>query len=322
MDRKIVYPDAGELSIQFLTGSRLARLESLGDFQMFCEDQPSDDTFIERLQDANAAISGWGLSNTVLAALPKLEVVSFTGLGVSTFIDIAEASRRNITVTHTLSAASTIAEHTMGLLLDAARHISRLDRELRQRDWDSERLAMDLRGKTLGLIGFGRIAQAVAPLAQAFGMQVICWTRNPSNPRADEFGIEFTSLDQLLTLSDVVSLHLASTPATDGLLDADKLRSLKPGALLVNTARSSLLDESVLIELLQSGHIRAAGIDVFDKEPIADDHPFLTLDNVVMTPHVAYNTPEAVAEMYDTAIDNLVAFYAGTPQNIATKPEL
>ena len=322
MTRKIVYPDAGESSAQFLSGSRLAKLESLGEFEVFYDGQPDDKVCIERLADASAAISGWGLSNTVLAALPSLEVVSFTGLGASTFIDIAEAGRRNITVTHTLSAAGTIAEHTMGLMLDAARHIGRLDREIRKGVWNTDLLAMDLHGKTLGLVGFGRIAKALVPLAQAFGMKVICWTPNPDRDRAEQFGIEFTDLDQLLSNSDVVSLHLLSTPATNGLLDANRLRSMKPGALLINTARSSLLDETVLVELLRSGHIGAAGIDVFDSEPIAANHAYLALDNVVMTPHVAYNTPEAVAAMYDTAIDNLVAFYAGSPQNIATSPEL
>ena len=226
MTRKIVYPDAGESSAGFLSGNRLAKLQGLGEFEIFVDDQPDDEVFIERLADANAAISGWGLSNAVLAALPKLEVVSFTGLGASTFIDIAEASRRNITVTHTLSAAATIAEHTMGLMLAAARHIGRLDREIRRGVWNTDRLAMDLRGKTLGLVGFGRIAEAVVPLAQAFGMTIICWTRNPSRERADKFGIEFTDLDQLLSSSDVISLHLLSTPETDGLLDAKRLRTI------------------------------------------------------------------------------------------------
>ena len=176
---------------------------------------------------------------------------------------------------------------------------------------------MDLRNKTLGLVGFGRIAEALTPMAQALGMKVIVWTRNPDPQRARQHGIEFTDLDQLLATSDVLSLHLLSTPHTDGLLNAERLRSIKPGALLINTARSSLLDQAVLLELLQSGHIRAAGIDVFDDEPIAPDHPFIELDNVVMTPHVAYNTPEALCEMYDTAIDNLIAFCAGKPRNVA-----
>jgi len=322
MTRKIVYPDAGESSARFLSGSRLAKLESLGEFQIFVDDQPDDDVLIERLAGANAAISGWGLSNAVLAALPKLEVVSFTGLGASTFIDIAEANRRNTTVTHTLSAAATIAEHTMGLMLAAARHIGRLDREIRRGVWSTDLLAMDLRGKTLGLVGFGRIAEAVVPLAQAFGMTVICWTRNPDRERADKFGIEFTDLDELLSSSEVISLHLLSTPETDGLLDTKRLRSIKRGALLINTARSSLLDEAALVELLKTGHIGAAGVDVFDNEPLAANHAYCELDNVIMTPHVAYNTPEAVAAMYDTAIDNLTAYFAGKPQNVATSAEI
>jgi phosphoglycerate dehydrogenase-like enzyme len=318
MTRKIVYPDADSDSVEILSGERLAKLQSLGEFIIYPDAPADDETFIERLAGANAAISGWGLSNRVLAALPDLEVISFTGLGVSTFIDIAEARRRGITVTHTLSAASTIAEHCLGLMLDAARHISRLDRDIRRGIWNTSTLGMDLRNTTLGLVGFGRIAQALVPMAQALGMRVIAWTRNPDPQRAREYGIEFTDLDQLLASSDVVSLHLSSTPQTLGLLNAQRLQALKPGALLINTARSQLLDGAALVDLLQSGHIRAAGIDVFDDEPIAPDHPFVSMDNVIMTPHVAYNTPGALVEMYDTAVDNLVTYYAGNPQNVAS----
>ncbi|MCG6891390.1 MAG: hypothetical protein LJE92_17560 [Gammaproteobacteria bacterium] len=318
MTRKIVYPDADTTSLEILRGERLAKLENLGEVVIYPDVPADDETFIERLSGASAAISGWGLSNPVLAALPDLEVISFSGLGASTFIDIAEATRRNITVTHTLSAASTVAEHCLGLMLDAARNISHLDRDIRRGSWNTSTLGMDLRNTTLGLVGFGRIAAALVPMAQALGMKVIAWTRNPDPQRARRHGIEFTDLDQLLAMSDVVSLHLSSTPQTHGLLNADRLRAIKPGALLINTARSQLLDEAALIELLKSGHIRAAGIDVFDDEPIAADHPYIGMDNVVMTPHVAYNTPGALLEMYDTVVDNLVAFYAGNPQNVAS----
>lgn len=322
MTRKIVYPDAEESLSPLFTGERLAKLEELGEFEIYYGSRPDDEKFIDRIGDANAVISGWGLSNAVLAALPNVEIISFAGLGVSTFIDLAEATRRNITVTHTLSAAETVAEHTIGLMLDTARHISRLDRDIRRGQWNEELESMDLRGKTLGLIGFGRIAQAVVPLALAFGMKILCWTRNPSRERADRFEIEFVDLDYLMTNSDIVSLHLSSTPDTEGLLDVERLSLLKSGALLINTARSRLLDEIALAELLRSGQIGAAGVDVFDEEPISADHPFTELDNVVMTPHVAYNSPEALAAMYDTAIDNLVAYYAGNPQNVATISEV
>ena len=317
-DHKIVYPDADDSVAPLFAGERLAKLESLGEFKIYYDSRPDDDTFIERIGDADTVISGWGLSGAVLRALPNVRVISFTGLGASTYIDLAEAARQNITVTHVLSAADSVAEHTMALMLDTARHVSRLDRELRAGQWNMDLECMDLRGKTLGLIGFGRIAQAVVPLARAFGMKILCWTRNPDSARAAQYEIEFVELDDLLRHCDVVSLHLLSTPETDGLLNADKLRLIKPSALFINTARSKILDEMVLAELLESGQIRAAGIDVFDEEPIPADHPFTGLDNVVMTPHVAYNSPEAVAEMYDTAIDNLVAFHAGRPQNVAS----
>ncbi len=321
MARKIVYPDAEESLAPLFTGNRLSKLENLGESEIYYGSKPDHHTYIDRLVDADAVISGWGVSNEVLAALPNLKVISFTGLGASTFIDLAETTRRKITVTHVLSAAETIAEHTMGLMLDTARHISRLDRNIRRGTWSVELTGLDLRGKTLGLIGFGRIAQAVVPLALAFGMNVISWTRNPNAERADRYGIKFADLDQLLASSDVVSLHLLSTPETRGLLNAERLRSLKPGALLINTARSQILDEGALVELLRTGHIRAAGIDVFDDEPIPPSHAFLELDNVVMTPHTAYNTPEALAAMYDTAVENLVAFYSDRPQNVACGPE-
>lgn len=317
MTRKIVYPDAEGLESSIFTGARLSSLKSLGEFEIFYGNQPDDQTVIERCKDANAIISGWGISSTVIAALPQLELIAFTGLGASTFIGLTETNRRGISVTHCLSAAEAIAEHTLGLMLDVTRHITRLDRDMRNGHWNTEISGVELRGKTLGLIGFGRIAQAVVPLAKAFGMKIIAWTRNPNDDRANQYGIEFMSLDEVLSQSDVVSLHLASNSETENLINEAYLSSMKKGAMLINTARSQILDEKALIKLLKVGHLGGAGIDVFDKEPLSKNHPYLALDNVVLTPHVAYNTPEALNEMYDTVIENLVNFYAGNPQNIA-----
>jgi D-3-phosphoglycerate dehydrogenase len=193
-----------------------------------------------------------------------------------------------------------------------------LDREIRSGLFNVELQGFDLRCKTLGLIGFGRIAQAVVPLAKAFGMRVVVWARNPKPEDADLYGIEFIDLDDLLEESDVLSVHLLLTPETDGMISAKRLRSTKPGVVVVNTARAQVLDEVALIELLASGHIAAAGIDVFETEPLPADHVYTKLDNVVMTPHCAYNTPEAVASMIDIAIDNLEAFFDGNPKNVAT----
>ena len=316
--RHIVYPDAEESLAPLFTGERLARLEKLGKFTAYYGGPPSTEEYIERIGNAKAIISGWGLPNEVLNAVSDLEIMSFIGLGAASVVDLDEAARRGITVTHTLSAAETIAEHTMALMLAAARYIARLDRETRSGLFNVELQGFDLRGKSLGLIGFGRIAQAVVPLAKAFGMRVIAWTRNPNTEHAARHDIEFLDLDDLLAESDVLSLHLLLTPETDGLISVERLRKTKPGVVVVNTARAQVLDEAALIELLASGHIAAAGIDVFNEEPLPPDHAYTKLDNVVLTPHVAYNTTEAVAAMIDIAIDNLEAFFAGSPKNVAT----
>ena len=206
----------------------------------------------------------------------------------------------------------------MALMLDATRNISQLDRDTRSGGWNMELQGFDLRGKTLGLIGFGRIAKQVVPLAQAFGMRIIAWTRNPNAEYGTRFCIEFMDIDSVLSESDVLSIHLLFTPETEGLITAERLRKTKPGVVIVNTARAQVLDESALIELLASGHIAAAGLDVFSEEPLPQGHPLTTLDNVVLTPHCAYNTPEASAALIDIAIDNLEAFFSGHPVNLAT----
>jgi len=317
-DVHIVYPDAEEHLASVFTGERLARLESLGEFSVYYGERPSTAEFIERIGNANAILSGWGLNNDVLRAVNNLKIISFVGLGASTFIDLQQAAQQGITVTYTLSTAETIAEHTMALMLAAARNIARLDREMRAGQWNVGLQGFDLRGKTLGLVGFGRIAQATLPLARAFGMRVIAWTHNPDDERAARYGIKFCDLDDLLAESEVLSFHLLSNPDTEGLISAARLRRTKPGVVIVNTARSQILDETALIELLASGHVAAAGIDVFNEEPLPRDHPLTRLDNVVLTPHVAYNTSEASTAIIDMAIDNLEAFFAGKPVNLAT----
>lgn len=318
MARRIVYPDAPSSWVEFFDNDRVSKLETIGGFSLhICDARPSPETLIERIGDAKGIISGWGVSNDVLTALPDLEIISFVGLGAASFFDLSEATRRGVTVTHTLSAASTIAEHTLALMLAAARNVVVGDREIRQEIWN-DLPCFDLSGKTLGLIGFGHIAQAVAPLAKAFGMTVIAWARSPTAETASKYGIGFCSLEALVTASDVISLHLLLNQETEGILSSELLRSTKPGVVIVNTAREQLLDETSLIELLRSGHVGAMATDVFNEEPLPHGHPFKDFENVVMTPHSAAHTPEATAYACDIAIDNLDAYFAGHPKNVAT----
>ncbi len=247
MTRKIVFPDAPSSWNAFFDEERLSRLNSIGEFSLdFCDSHPNSETLIERIGDSKGMISGWGVSNDVLESLPNLEVISFVGLGVASFFDLAEAARRGVTVTHGLSAASSVAEHTMALMLAASRKIALRDREIRHNIWNDLPI-FDLKGKTLGLIGFGRIAQSVTPLAQAFGMNVIAWARSPKAEHASNYDIEFVSLDALLESSDVVSLHLHLNEDTEEFLSSDLLRSTKPGVVIVNTARSRSIGEYLFI---------------------------------------------------------------------------
>jgi D-3-phosphoglycerate dehydrogenase len=316
--RQIVYPDAEESMAALFTGDRLARVEALGAFAVHCGRPVDPEDFLARMGAAHAVLLGWGLPVEALQSAKNLEIVSYIGMGVANFVDLDEAARLGITVTNTPSAADSVAEHVMALMLSAARHVARYDREVRAGGWPSDP-SFDLRGKTLGMIGFGRIAAAVAPLARAFGMRIIAWTRRPSEARAAEHGITFADLDTVLGESDVLSLHLAFTPETKGLIDAEALRKTKPGVVLINTARAEVMDEAAMIELLRSGHIGAAGLDVFTQEPLPAGHPLTELENVVLTPHSAYNTPEANQAMLDFAIDNIEAFYAGDPTNVVTR---
>ncbi len=318
MLRKIAFPDAPSSWGVLFTEERRLRLNSIGEFSLdFCDSYPQADLLIERIGGARGTISAWGISNDVLQVLPDLEIISFVGLGVASFFDLAETSRRGITVTHGLSAASSVAEHTMALLLDAARSITLGDRDIRRGNFTGLP-CFDLRGKTLGLVGFGRIARSVVPLAQAFGMNVIAWARKPNSETASKHGVEFVPIESLMKSSDIISMHLLLNTETEELISADLLRMTKPGVVIINTARQQILDEVTLIELLQSGHVGSFATDVFNEEPPPDDHPFKELDNVVMTPHNAFNTPDARAAMCDVAIENLEAYFTGNPQNVAT----
>ncbi len=320
-DRLIVYPDADADMMDMFAGERLARLEALGRFKA-CPGRPADDAeYIERMQGAAGIILGWDLPTAVMRQAPDLEVIAFTGIGVGTFVNLDEAVKLGITVCNTPGYAdNAVAEHALALLLSLARKVARLDAKLRAGEWDQSQVGFELRGKTLGLVGLGGIGARMAELGRALGMEVIAWTRNATPERAARHGVRFMDLDALLAAADVVSLHVAATPETAGLLDAERLDRMKPGAVLVNTARSEIVDEAALIERLGSGRIAAAALDVYGEEPLPAGHPLTELDNVVLSPHMGYSTPEAITAILDIAIDGLVGYFAGQPVNVVAGP--
>ncbi len=320
-DHVIVFADADPPMVPLMAGTRLARVEALGAFAVYQGLAADAADYEARIANATAIMIGWDLPVEVMRKAPRLEVISYLGTGAANMIDLPEAAARNITVCNTPGYGdNAVAEHALALMFAVARDIPRLDRTLRTEGWNQLAPGFELRGKRLGLIGLGGIGSRVAELAGALGMEVLAWTRNPSPKRARRAGVTFAPLEAVLGGSDVISLHLLLTPETENLLGAAELDHMKPGAVFINTARAELVDEPALIARLRAGRIAAAGIDVYLEEPLPSGHPLLALDNVVVTPHVGFNTPEATIAMVDFGIDNLVQYFAGDPINVIIAP--
>lgn len=253
------------------------------------------------------------LSARAIAACPTLKVISKHGVGVGN-IDVAAATARGIPVYVTPGAnAQSVAELTLGLMLAAARRIPALDRALHAGRWTRAQDGVQLAGRRLGLVGFGQIGQRVAQVALALGMEVHAFDpalRGPS-PVAGVALAE--SLDALLPLSDVLSLHIPLNAHTRNLIDARRLALLPAGAVLVNTARGEVVDELALVAALQSGALSAAGLDTMAQEPLPADSPLAQLDNVVLTPHVGGSTAAALAGMASGAAHNVLGLLSGSP---------
>ncbi len=320
-DHVIVFADADPPMMPLMAGERLARVEALGAFSAHEGRAANDADYEARIAGATAIMIGWDLPVEVMRKAPRLEVISYLGTGAANMIDMPEAVARGITICNTPGYGdNAVAEHALALLFAVARDIPRLDRTLRGEGWNQLDPGFELRGKKLGLIGLGGIGSRMAELARALGMEVLAWTRNPSPERARRAGVTFAPLEVVLGESDVISLHLLLTPETENLLGAAELDHMKPGAVFINSARAELVDETALIERLRSRRIAAAGIDVYLQEPLPSNHPLLGLDNVVATPHVGFNTPEATMTMVDFGIDNLVRYFAGDPINVVAAP--
>jgi D-3-phosphoglycerate dehydrogenase len=199
-------------------------------------------------------------------------------------------------------------------MLAVARRLAYQTQQLKEGRWPNRDLVF-LRGKTLGVIGTGSIGAAVIRLASAIGLRVQAWTFNPSAERALELGVSFVSFQELLHSSDVISVHVKLTERSRCLIGAREIGWLKPGALLINTARAAVVDTLALVAALQSGHLGGAGVDVFDEEPLPPGHPLLTCEHVVLTPHNADQTPEGMDILNGGAVDNVIAFLEGRTQN-------
>lgn len=239
------------------------------------------------------------LNADLLRRCPALRHIVFLGTGASSFIDLAAATSRNIKV-HTIKGYgdTSVAEHTIAIAMSAARNVARMDREVRAGRW-RQMEGMQLYGKTLGIIGLGGVGREVARIALGLGMQVLAWNRSPiTQPPAP-----LVALEELLRAADIVCVALALNDQTRGFLNHARLSATKPGVILVNTARAAIVDSDALVALLRSGHIRHAALDVFAQEPPASDDPLLAMENVTLTAHAGFMTPEATMCLLRAAID-------------------
>ncbi len=230
----------------------------------------------------------------VIDAATRLRVIGRAGVGVDN-IDCEAAARRGIAVVNSpASAMVSVAEHTMGLMIALARFIPQADASMRKGGWEKNKfLGIELSGKTLGIVGLGRIGSMVAVRAEAFGMRVLTYDPYIKGERAETFGSTLLeSLDDLLALSDFVSIHVPLMPNTRGLIGAEKMAKMKPGARLISCARGGVVDEKALLAALESGHLAGAALDVFETEP-PGDNPLLKHSRVVVTPHLGAMTEEA-----------------------------
>lgn len=258
----------------------------------------------ERLEATAILAGGEPYDAAVFDALPNLKVLARIGIGYDA-VDLAAATERGILVTNTPNGPTTsTAEHTIALMMAITHELTASANRLRAAtgDYVAHQNSMELNGRTLGLLGYGRIGRAVSVMAKAIGMHVLI---------TDPIHDDSVSIDELLERSDVLSIHAPATPSTIGLIDADALANMKRGSVLINCARGSIVNTDDLVAALESGHLMGAGLDVTDPEPLDPDHPLLHMDNVVVTPHIASNTTAGRARMESMAFEQVSMALSG-----------
>ena len=293
-------------------------LAALGELTVYDYTAPQET--IARIGDAPIILTNKTvISAEVMAACPNLRYIGVLATGYNV-VDIAEAKKRGIVVTNVPAYSTpTVAQFTMALLLEIALHVGHHSRVVHEGKWTACRdfafwdyPLMELKGKTFGIVGYGSIGKATAKLAQAFGMKVLAYSRHG----AEEF---HTELDELYAQSDIVSLHCPLTAENAGMINAATIAKMKDGVILLNTARGGLINEADLREALLCGKVYAAASDVVSTEPIKADNPLLGLDNMIITPHIAWAALEARQRLMDVATDNVRQFLAGNVQNNVVK---
>ena len=299
----------------------MGTLEALGEVSFY--DRTPPELVVSRIGDAPVVLTNkTRITREVMLACPQLKYIGVLATGYNV-VDIEAAGELGVVVTN-VPAYSTqaVAQHTMALLLASASHVQAYDAAVKDGAWSRSpdfcfyvSASEELAGKTMGIIGFGSIGQAVARAAAGLGMRVIAHTRTP---KAGFDDVEFVALDKLLAQSDVISLHCPLTAKTEGIIGREAIAAMKTGVRVINTARGPLVDESAMAQALESGKVGCFMADVLSAEPPKADNPILHAPNTIITPHVAWAPLQTRARLRDIAVENVRAFLAGKPCNVVS----
>jgi phosphoglycerate dehydrogenase-like enzyme len=296
----------------------MGRLRACGEVLIFRQPLASEDEIIAALREVHVLMpirERTRLTARVLENLPSLQMISQTGSNAP-HIDLEAATRGGVVVCISGgSGGQSTVELAFALMLAVMRHVPQEHEAIRQGHWQTS-LGVGLSGKTLGIIGLGRIGSQVARIGQAFGMRVLATGFTLTPERALAHGVQMAALEDLLARSDVVSIHLRLSERSHRLIGRRELRLMKPTAYLINTSRGLVVDEAALVEALRHRRIAGAGLDVFEHEPIAPDNPLRQLDNVVCTPHIGFVTRETYEQMVGGAVDNILNYLDGNPTQV------
>ena len=282
-----------------------------------------EDLLVERLKDFQVIMGmreRTAFPRSLLTRLPELRLLVTTGARNAVF-DVEAATQLGIVVCGTGGAGEGPTELTWGLIIGLARQIPLEDQQTRQGHWGTA-VGMGLKGKNLGLLGLGHIGSLVARVGNAFDMNVIAWSQNLTAERAAECQATLVDKDTLFRDSDVVSIHVRLSDRTRGLVGARELGLMKPSAYFINISRGPIVDEAALIDVLQRGAIAGAGLDTVDVEPMPPEHPFLTLNNTLITPHIGYVTEESYRAFYGYVVEDIKAFASGEPIRVVNQEVL
>jgi D-3-phosphoglycerate dehydrogenase len=249
---------------------------------------------------------------TLLAALPKLKLLITSGMRNAS-IDSEAAKEQGVVFCGTQWNRDPTAALTMGLILELTRSIGRENARMHAGEPLQKFIGLEIEGRTLGIVGLGKLGAKVAGLAKAFGMNVIAWSPNLTAERCKEVGVGYATKEELFANADIITVHVVLSQRSRGLVGREDLARMKPSAFLVNTARGPIVDETALLEILQQKKIAGAAIDVFSVEPLPVDHPFRKLDNIVLTPHLGYVTEEGFRSHYGQMVESIGAWLKGEP---------